>query len=125
MTGNGFDDLESLRVLDADILTRKIETPASKRYEAKRRQQFIMVPLNWVDQLSKTHHRATVFVALQLLHMAWKHRGKPVTLSNLGLAEWGITRSEKQRALTELETVGLVTVERSKGKAPRVTLLKV
>ena len=37
----------------------------------------------------------------------------------------GVARAEKYRALAELGAVGLITVERSKGKAPRVTLLKV
>jgi hypothetical protein len=127
MSNSGFDNIESLRLRGEDVRaihTRKAETPSSKRRDEKRRQEFIKTPLCWVDQLAKTHHRATVFVALRLLRLAWQHRDKPVTLSNLGLAEWGVTRSEKQRALAELEAVGLIAVERSKRKAPRVTLLQ-
>lgn len=125
MMHNGFDDLESLQVHDTDIRTRTVETPESKHREEKKRQKFIMVPLSWKERLAKTRHRATVFVALQLLHMAWKHPDKPVTLSNGWLTECGVRRSEKQKALVELEAVGLVAVERSERKAPRVTLLKV
>jgi hypothetical protein len=125
VTNNGFDLDRFTALRDADIHTMKVETHASKRRAALDHKQFIKVPLSWVGQLRKTTHRATIFVALELLHSAWKNLGKPVTLSNTRMAEWGVTRSEKQRALAELEAVELVRVERSNGKAPRVTLLKV
>jgi DNA-binding transcriptional ArsR family regulator len=131
MSGNGgngasdFSDLESLRARDTDIPASKVETPSSKRIEEKRRRQFIMVPMDWVDRLARIPHRATFIVALRLLRLAWQHPHKSVTLSNIGLAELGVARAEKYRALAELGAVGLITVERSKGKAPRVTLLKV
>lgn len=126
MTSNGFDLSEFASLNNSDIHATILETPASKRRAARRSQEFIKTPLCWVDQLAKTtHHRATVFVALELLHSAWKNLGKPVVLSNTRMGEWGITRSEKQRALVELEAAGLITVDRSNCRAPRVTLLKV
>jgi len=126
MNHNGFDDFKSAAIPDREIIARKIETPITKRYEAKRRQQFIKVPIGWVDQLAKTRHRAAYPVALSLLRAAWKHHDKPVTLSNEMLIGFGVSRKEKRLALAELEAIGLVTVERPKGKAaPRVTLLKV
>jgi hypothetical protein len=77
-----------------------------------------MVPLPWADRLSKSTRRATIFVALHLLRLTWKSKGAPVALSNLGLAEWGVSRREKWRALAELEALELIVVERLK-IAPR------
>ena len=124
MTGNGFDNLEGLCVQAEHTPTTKVETPASARRQARRQREFIMVPLPWADRLSKSTRRATVFVALHLLRLDWKSKGAPVALSNLGLAEWGVSRREKWRALAELEALELIVVERLNSKSPRVTLLK-
>ncbi len=51
-------------------------------------------------------------------------RGIPVTLPNaFALDPWGVDRHAKGRALRTLERAGLITVERSLGRAPRITLL--
>ena len=105
-------------------LGTKVETPAAQRRQARREFGFIMVPLVWADCLSKAAHRATLFVALRLLNLAWARKANTVTLSNSGLDEWGVSQREKWRALAELETLGLVAIERARGKSPRVTLLQ-
>jgi len=117
-------DLEELRI--DGIPATKVETSVSKRREERRGREFIMFPLSWLDRLSKTKRRATVFVALCLLELKWRSNDKsaPVPLSNLRMEELGISRYEKWRALKELEAHGFVTVERAKGRSPRVTLLQ-
>ena len=50
-------------------------------------------------------------------------RGVPVTLPNaFALDPWGVDRHAKGRALRILERAGLIAVERSLGRAPRITL---
>ena len=50
--------------------------------------------------------------------------GKPVTLPNaFALDPWGVDRHSKGRALRVLEGAGLISVTRSIGRAPRITLL--
>jgi len=50
--------------------------------------------------------------------------GKPVTLPNaFALDPWGVNRHAKARALRSLEAVGLIHVQRSPGRAPRIMLL--
>ena len=50
--------------------------------------------------------------------------GVPVTLPNaFALDPWGVDRHAKGRALRILERAGLIAVERSMGRAPRITLL--
>jgi hypothetical protein len=51
-------------------------------------------------------------------------RGRPVTLPNaFALDPWGVDRHSKARALRALEGAGLISVTRSIGRAPRITLL--
>ena len=50
--------------------------------------------------------------------------GVPVTLPNaFALDPWGVDRHAKGRALRILERAGLIAVERSMGRAPRIVLL--
>ena len=51
-------------------------------------------------------------------------RGRPVTLPNAFARDpWGVDRHAKGRALRALEGAGLISVTRSIGRAPRITLL--
>jgi len=50
--------------------------------------------------------------------------GRPITLPNAFARDpWGVDRHSKGRALRVLEGAGLISVTRSIGRAPRVTLL--
>ena len=51
-------------------------------------------------------------------------RGRPVTLPNAFARDpWGVDRHAKGRALRALEGAGLISVTRSIGRAPRITVL--
>jgi hypothetical protein len=123
MSGNGFDNLNSLRVCDEDIPTRKVETPASRRRQEQRRA-FVMVPLEWSQRLARPTHAYTRAVLDCLLFLDWKGKGEPVILSNVALQAWGVSSRDKSRALNELEGLGLIAIERRKGRSPRITLFK-
>ncbi len=45
------------------------------------------------------------------------------TMANGWLEERGVSREIKRRALRDLEAAGLITVERSNRRSPRVTLV--
>jgi hypothetical protein len=126
MTINNFDwnNVESMSIRVEDIPARKLETPASKRHEAKRRQEFIKVPLVWSQLLARPKHAYTRAVADCLLFLEWKAKGGSVKLSNVALQPWGVSPRDKSRALEELEKLGLIAIERGHGKSPRITLLK-
>jgi hypothetical protein len=62
-------------------------------------------------------------VLLRLLYLAWFNRSGTVVLANKGLAEWGVSRGQKDRALRNLERTGRIVVERRRRRSPRVTLL--
>jgi hypothetical protein len=60
------------KLADWRIPARKLERPDKVR---RRRQEFIMVPLTWLDRLGGARGQ-TVIVALHLLHLAWRNRGE-------------------------------------------------
>jgi hypothetical protein len=85
-------------------------------------QRFTLVPEEWSNRLADAKHIATFKVALHLLHHHWKEEGAPLTLANTTVK--GVSRWEKQAALTELEAYGLITVGRNPRKSPVVRVVK-
>ena len=75
------------------------------------------------ERLAEARYIATYRVALHLLYQTWKRGGQPVLLPNGPLIAEGIALGTKWRALKELERLGLITIERRKRKAPRITAL--
>jgi hypothetical protein len=115
MMADHFDDLDNLAI-PAHALVR-IPTPK----EQKRRRHFIKVPWTWHEKLLGARWAATYPVAAHILYHHWKSRGEPFTLANNAIA--GVTRWGKWRALAELESFGLITIERRKRRSPRITIL--
>jgi hypothetical protein len=112
-------DLESLKLPDTPM-------PAPSEYTVRRRQrrdQFVMVPLVWADRLNAARFAATLKVANHLLFQSFKDRRQTMRLANGVMALKGVTRSQKCRALQELEALGLIKVEHRPRKSPEVTLL--
>lgn len=107
-------------------LIERIPSPKSRREQA----HFIMVLRSWERALAKTTRVSTYRVALRLLYLEWQNQGRPilasnrrpVSASNMAMEEIGVSRRAKFDALMELEALGLITVERHRGRAPRVTL---
>ena len=113
-------DLKRLRIDPATFSTSYV--PAKIR---KRREQFIKVPMWWIEKLGETPLAtgATHQVACHLLHLHWKNHGKPFKLPNGMLQYDGISRQSKWRALPDLERRGLIRVERRLKKSPIIHLL--
>jgi hypothetical protein len=89
----------------------------------RRRERFTQVPGIWKERLTKVRRISTYRVALHVLMRDFETGGKPFTLSNGALALENISRSEKSRALSELEGAGLIVIERRTCKTPRITIL--
>lgn len=90
----------------------------------RRSQQFIKVPIAWADRLATARYAATLKVAHRLLYEHWRGGGRPVQLANVALARNGVSRYQKRRALWELESLGLVQVERRARKSPIVMVIE-
>ena len=115
-------DLEKLMLNQEKMMAYFGKSAAPK---AKRREQFTLVPDVWKERLAEgTANCGTYKLALALLHRDWKNDGRPVRLANKGLEADGLNRKQKYRALTDLERLGLVTVERRFRKSPTVKVLR-
>jgi hypothetical protein len=97
---------------------RKQRKPAKK---ASPRFKFITVPWFWFERLSGARHSGTAYLALCILHLNWRKKEARFPLPT---AMFGISRSTKSRALTELEKLGLIRVERRPRRAPVVTVIR-
>jgi hypothetical protein len=115
-------DIDALRVDPTD--PRYVPRGGTAKTRKKKWQRkFVRFPWVWVDRLKATRHAAVYRVAFFLIYEHWRTGGRPVRLPNAMLAEMGVTRMQKSRALDELEQLGLIKVERSPRKSPTVTPL--
>jgi len=105
-----------------EVETLESKTPAKPK--RTRQGQFVRVPLIWVDRLRGGRCRGSYRLALHLLFHHWKSDGKPIKLSNVILAELGVGGGKaKWRALSELERLKLVRIDRRPKRSPVVTIL--
>jgi hypothetical protein len=118
-------DLDQLRVhmplTGAQESLRRDQRPPRHRS----REKFLKgpIPLAWLEQAGRQPGKALhVGVALWFLCGVAGHR--TVALSAKVLTSFGLDPRSSHRALASLERVHLVTVQRHRGRQPRVTLLE-
>src|SRR4051794_4162608 len=85
-------------------------------------RHFTLVPREWETRLLETKQVAAYRLAHELLYQHWQNGGKPITVSGGTVKGLKLPRWAKTRALVELERLGLIEVEQSPRKAPRVIL---
>jgi hypothetical protein len=112
-------DIKTLRIDPA-----KFTTPYVPAKIKKRSDQFVMLPMWWYERLKNPLPTGlTCLVAWHLLHLHWKHRGKPFQLPN-GMLEYdGVSRQTKWRALATLERRKLIAIERRSKRSPIIHFL--
>jgi hypothetical protein len=101
-------------------------TKQQKSATAGRRRagRFMGAPLEFVADVCRlTEGRATLVVALYIYRRVQICGSRTVTLPSGELAELGIVRQNKQRALIKLQRAGLIKVENGSGRTARVTLI--
>jgi hypothetical protein len=80
------------------------------------------VPLRWLECTTGLPGRS-IQVALALWYEATRSSSRCVALSNKLCLRFHVERNAKYRALRSLELAGLASVERRRGRSPRVTIL--
>ena len=81
------------------------------------------IPLAWLETAAQLPGKALA-VGMALWHLAGLRRTQQhLSLSTERLASFGVSKYAKDRALRHLIAAGLVTVDRKKGRSPRVSLL--
>ena len=100
----------------------EVETHALRAARARQMGRFLLGPIPLLDiaTASRLPGRAlAVFLAIH--HRQAITRNPVVTLPKRLLAELGVTKDGKARALHALEAAGLVRVERRYGRSPTIT----
>ena len=113
-------DLFSIENLKIDVAD--VEAAGAAKLTKAAKGRFVRLPSEWAHRLCRAKHLSAYKVAVYLLHLNWKSRGKPIRLTNAVLAQMGVGRDAKWRALLELETLGLIEVTRRDRKSPEVFL---
>jgi hypothetical protein len=98
------------------IATAPATVPAKIR---KRREKFVQFPMWWAEKLVNTRGKVW-YVAVYVLHLDWKNDHKPFRLANGMLKYDGVSRYTKWRALSTLERLGLILIDRHSGKSPTI-----
>jgi hypothetical protein len=83
---------------------------------------FTQVPLELAARAAKATDGQRMLVWVLILHRCWKERTQTVPVTNDMMRKYGINRHVKVRALRQLETAGLVTVQWRAAKNPIATL---
>jgi hypothetical protein len=122
-----FADLTNLR-LTPEMAAAMERAAAAKQAEAQSKRKrsgepFTKFPHSWEARLLQAKRISTYRVALHLLYLHWRTSGRPMALSNVAVAGKGVSGRSKWNALTELERLGLIKVERQNKKSPPIRLL--
>jgi len=119
------DGMKSVWGIRPDQIPQRVEQDNEPKPRAKRakkpRRCFVILPCHWMDQLQNAQHVVTFKVALHLLRESFVTSTNEIALSTVCLRAMMVGHS-KARAHTELEELGLVTVERHRRRSPLVRL---
>jgi hypothetical protein len=86
-------------------------------------EPFAVSRLAWAAKAAAATNTPKALVWIWLVQRARKTKSNTVAMSNEALAQYGISRYTKRRALRQLEAAGLVAIKHLPGKAMIVTLL--
>jgi hypothetical protein len=102
-------------------------TPLQKKLSPtnprRRNARFVMFPYERTLAMAGQLGDAVLAVLVELNHRRFKRHQNPVLLANEALAAAGISRWAKNRALKQLEAVGLVKVTWRRARSPLVEIL--
>ncbi|SRR6266478_1619342 len=89
----------------------------------KSKEVFAKITDSQFEKIIHIESGASVKIFIALVYQAFKHWDKPFQLSTDNFAKNGFSRTTQWRALTQLEKVGLISVERRHRGPPIITVL--
>lgn len=108
---------------ETDVSIVEVETAALRRARQRRTGRFLKgpVPISDIAAAARLVGKALpVFLAIR--HRTDLTRKNDVTLPAGLMRELGVSKDAKARALRQLEAIGLIIVERERGRSPIITL---
>jgi hypothetical protein len=98
----------------------------SSRQQPKTLRRFLRGPIPWAWlQVAARLPGQALAVGIAVWHVGGMSKAPRFKVSNGVLGDLGVSRQAGYRGLSELETAGLISVERHRGRSPVVTLLQV
>src|SRR5262249_42623543 len=88
----------------------------------KWQRYYVLFPWTWVERLQRAKRISSYRFALVWAYDPGRRGGRGIVLSNILSEGEGLSRRSKWRALIELESLGLVQVERRPRHSPRLIL---
>jgi hypothetical protein len=111
-------------MMDDDWPKRRLaELEAAAPAKRKKTEPFATVKLGAAAKAFAAVNCPKALMYLWLVHQARKVGKNTVAVPNGALAKLGVSRDVKRAALKQLETAGLIVVERPPRKTPVATLL--
>ncbi len=108
----------------AAIAKAREQLQPRKRLRSARPEAFVKLPYERTLAAAGRLGNAPMAVLVELAHQAFRTHKSRVPLANAALQKVGVSRLAKLRALRQLESAGLVAVDRrGRGRSPLVTLL--
>jgi hypothetical protein len=104
-----------------EVETLDTGPPTKKRQ--RREGTFVQVPLQWASKALTATNSKKAMVCVYLLYCAWRKKSDTFALPNGALAEFGVSRKIKYRALRQLEAAGLIVIEHRPRRTPIITLI--
>ena len=114
--------IEKLRV-DPALMQQILDQHARKSKRNGWQRNYTLVPREWELRLLEAKRISTYRLAHEILYLHWYGKGKPVTVSGEVARAVKISARSKWEALTELERLGLIEVDRKPRRSPRVAPL--
>ena len=111
---------DQLEVAELPLDPTKV-TQVTPEKVRKRREHFVRMPWTWVERLTDAPGK-TWLMAHCLLYRHWRSNGDPIKLANGMLKIDGISRRTKWRALGDLESRGLISIERRQRRSPIIRI---
>ena len=119
---DGQDDISIKLRVDPVLMQQVLERQARKSKRKGWQRICTVLPREWELRLLKAKRISTYRLAIELLYLHWYGNGKPVTVSSKVAKAVGLSDRSKWNALTELERLGLIDVDRKARRSPRVVL---
>jgi DNA-binding transcriptional ArsR family regulator len=116
MAGPDDLDVEKLRV------DPEFEQQARKSKRKGWQRLCTVVPRAWELRLLEAKRVSTYRLAIELLYLHWYGKGNPIAVTGKVAEATRLSDRSKSRALAELERLGLIEIDRSPRKSPRVAL---
>jgi hypothetical protein len=123
--GNPFKgNIDGLRQHGAEMLGEQHMAATKAGHKAARRnaEPFDKFPRWWTLRM-KDASVGAFKIALLLLHLDWKSGGRPFVVSDAAAEDRGVGHRRKVSAVLELESLGIIRVERRHKKSSLITVL--